>query len=257
MNCSAFFLPSNSPNRDKALSDLYYAAIEFIVAVFDYEKQTSFTKYYPTSLERGLVIAACALLKLLNSPFADIINDTEGRKHFDSAILALRYMSVRSNDLPARIAEVIMRMWRAATEGRTLGSSQKDNLSIQLRCRMSVSHVFDCTWGWRDTMRGDNNQNIPGDLSSFCQLELSDCISVTSARGEFDRAHPAALLNSRPQASDVIPTGQEAFQGINLADGQYMVGTNDANIDLRTLSDLELFDWDFNTVAGENGSSWA
>lgn len=104
-----------------------------------------------------MVSASCTLLKILNSSFAKHLDVAQGKSLFNSAVLALRTISIKNNDLPARLAEALGRMWRAAGSGLSIGTigianEQDDPLQLRIRCRMSVSHVFDCIWGWRGTL---------------------------------------------------------------------------------------------------------
>lgn len=80
---------------------------------------------------------------------------------FNTCVLAIRSASVRSNDFQERVAEASTRMWRAAgagdhesglesADGR-LGLS--DPLDLRIRSRYSFSHVYDCIWSWRRSLK--------------------------------------------------------------------------------------------------------
>jgi hypothetical protein len=79
---------------------------------------------------------------------------------FNTCILALRSISLKENDFPDRVAEAQTRMWRAAGAGfdaalNTLRSPPMDDydpLTLRIRSRMCMSHVYDCTYTWRRTI---------------------------------------------------------------------------------------------------------
>lgn len=126
-----------------------------------------------------MVSASCTLLKILNSSFAKHLDVAQGKSLFNSAVLALRTISIKNNDIPARLAEALGRMWRAAGSGLSIGTigianEQDDPLQLRIRCRMSVSHVFDCIWGWRGTLNLQPNVSTappqPADPSALLAL---------------------------------------------------------------------------------------
>jgi len=123
--------------------------------------------------------AAVALLKLLNSSFATYASDREaGEKRFWDAITAIREMTVRNNDLPQRLGEVFAQMWKADAErfeasrfselqasanGKAGNGDDVDGsggpaadlkLKLKRKSRMSMSHVYDSIWRWREEVDG-------------------------------------------------------------------------------------------------------
>jgi len=74
---------------------------------------------------------------------------------FNACILAVRSSSVKKDDFPDRVAEAHTRMWRAA--GGRFDAQQStvafaDPLTLVVRSRMCVSHVYDYVWRWRRQM---------------------------------------------------------------------------------------------------------
>ena len=111
-----------------------------------------------------IIAAAFVLLKLLNSFFASHIDVAYGRSLFTRAIQAIRSISVTTNDLPSRLAEVLAQLWRGSGAGsRQLenGSGNVDNsLQLKVRCRMSMSLVFDSVWRWREEFQAQDRGNL-------------------------------------------------------------------------------------------------
>src|SRR6202000_280336 len=86
-------------------------------------------------------------------------------------VRALRSISVSSNDLPVRLAEVLAQLWKASGSGspsvfsvdtadplgHAFGGRKpsldglENPLGLKVRSRMSQSVVFDCVWRWRET----------------------------------------------------------------------------------------------------------
>lgn len=115
---------------------------------------------FATNYIMQMVLAAgFALLKLLNSFFASQVDIVTGRTLFLQTVSALRNISVLRNDLPQRLAEVLAQLWQASGAGGHQrlfddnGSLRKDadtSLQLKVRCRMSVSLIFDSVWRWKE-----------------------------------------------------------------------------------------------------------
>lgn len=104
-----------------------------------------------------ILAAGFTLLKLLNSFFAIQVDTVTGRTIFLQTVSALRSISVVQNDLPQRLAEVLAQLWQASGAGdQRLFDDQGDkrqvdsSLQLKVRCRMSMSLVFDSVWRWKE-----------------------------------------------------------------------------------------------------------
>ena len=112
--------------------------------------------YIPRYLEQMMLAAATTLLKLLNSFYASHVDIPSGRTLFSRTVSALRQLSVRSNDLPQRLAEVMAQLWQTsgASEQRLFNSDSAskqpdESLQLRVRCRSSLSVLYDAIWRWR------------------------------------------------------------------------------------------------------------
>ncbi|KAL4880919.1 hypothetical protein BJY04DRAFT_190374 [Aspergillus karnatakaensis] len=143
------FLGSNAKNED--FTKLFIAATSFLTQVLGLESSGQIghaTNY----ILQMIVSAAFALLKILKSPFRHQIDFDYGKLLFNGSISALRRTSIMKKDRPARLADVLAQMWNAdGTPGQT--SVDSDSLQLKIRCRMSMSHVFDTVWRWRHRFR--------------------------------------------------------------------------------------------------------
>lgn len=165
LHLSAFFdEPSTKDYRERLLS-LYVATTSFLEAAMNLETDVgpvlSYTPYY---IYQMMVAAGCTLLKLSKSFFSSHIDMEYTKNLFNRTIWAIRGVSVSSNDLPERLAEVLAQMWRlGGGTQRATGSNTDvdDSLRLKVRCRMSMSLLFDSVWRWREDTR-TKGRNIEG-----------------------------------------------------------------------------------------------
>jgi hypothetical protein len=170
LHLSAFFdEPSAKDYRERLLS-LYVATTTFLEVVMNLETDVgpvlSYTPYY---IYQVMVAAGCTLLKLSKSFFSSHIDMEYTKNLFNRTIWAIRGVSVSSNDLPERLAEVLAQMWRlGGGTQRSTGNNTDvdDSLRLKVRCRMSMSLLFDSVWRWREDTR-TKGRNIEGKTIFF------------------------------------------------------------------------------------------
>jgi hypothetical protein len=159
------FLGSNARNDD--LTKLFIATTSFLGRVLDLETSPGELIGHATNyILQMIVSAAFALMKLLKSDFRRHIDFEHGKLLFNGAISALRRISVMDHDRPVRLADILAQMWNAGTPE----DAGEDTLLLKVRCRMSMSHVYDTVWRWRhrfrplksteDTQAAAANQNV-------------------------------------------------------------------------------------------------
>jgi hypothetical protein len=185
LRLSAFFDSSTTPGYMDDLMGLWRATIAFLDLIFELESQSTETVAggilrYATNYILQMIFAACfTLLKLLSSFFAKEVEFERGRTLFHRTIQTIRGMSVINNDLPWRLAELMVQMWNGARiEQRSQlaqmsgnnGTSHEtrtmvdDSLQLKVRCRMSMSLVFDSIWRWREEFQAQGRGSIEGQL---------------------------------------------------------------------------------------------
>ena len=87
-------------------------------------------------------------------------------------------MSIINNDLPWRLAELMVQLWngarveqrsqlaKMANNGNGNGVEPRtqidDSLQLKVRCRMSMSLVFDSIWRWREEFQAQGRGNLEG-----------------------------------------------------------------------------------------------
>ena len=111
-----------------------------------------------------IVAGGFTLLKLLNSFFANHIDLDYGKNLFNRTIWAIRSISVTMNDLPSRLAEVLAQLWRGGGAGSRVmpqdDGVMDSSLQLKVRCRMSMSLVFDSVWRWREEFQAKGRGNL-------------------------------------------------------------------------------------------------
>jgi hypothetical protein len=153
LHLSAFFDNPTTKDYRQALSALYHTTTSFLEAALGLETTVGpVLSYSPYYIYQMTLAAGFALLKLCKSFFAVHIDMEYSKALFNGTIRALRSMSVSSNDLPERIAEVLAQMWRMGSSSIQPGAHAEpdDSLRLKVRCRMSMSLVFDSVWRWRE-----------------------------------------------------------------------------------------------------------
>lgn len=188
LRLSAFFDSPSTVGYMDDLMGLWRAAVAFLDLVFEQEQPSPDNMNagylrYATGYILQMIIAGCfTILKLLSSFFAREIEFERGRQLFHRTIQAIRSMSVINNDLPWRLAELMVQLWNGARveqrsqmqqlrdngNGNGMGHDRAtavdDSLQLKVRCRMSMSLVFDSTWRWREEFQAQGRGSIEGQL---------------------------------------------------------------------------------------------
>ncbi len=142
------FLSSNPRSDD--LTKLFIATTSFLGRVLDLETSPGELIGHSTNyILQMIVSAAFALMKLLKSNFSRHIDFNHGKLLFNGAISAIRRISVMDHDRPVRLADILAQMWNATGPV----AAEEDVLQLKVRCRMSMSHVYDTVWRWRQRFR--------------------------------------------------------------------------------------------------------
>ncbi|KAF4505441.1 hypothetical protein G6O67_007389 [Ophiocordyceps sinensis] len=170
MRLAGFFDSSKTPGYMDDLMGLWRAATSFLDEILEVDKTTSprdtmgVTRtmlFYTTNyLQQMLIAAAFTLLKLMRSFFCKTIDFDRGRNLFHQSIQAIRATSVVHDDLQWRLAELMAQMYNGArldhNRNHALNNDDDsaiqvdDSLQLKVRCRHSMSLVFDSVWRWRE-----------------------------------------------------------------------------------------------------------
>lgn len=182
LRLSAFFDSPTTRDYHRDLLALWLATTAFLEMALSLETAAGHAISYATNYILQMIIAAgFALLKLLNSFFAKSIDLGYGKALFTRTILTIRNISVTNNDLPWRLAEVLAQLWRGGGAGSRVATPQDhtpdNSLQLKVRCRMSMSLVFDSVWRWREEFQAKGRGNLECRLPPIVQflLPLTEC----------------------------------------------------------------------------------
>lgn len=121
---------------------------------------------------------------LMNGYFRTLLDVDSGMKLIESAIDALRNISVVNNDLPARLGDVIA-FFCALPDHTTLGGVSADDVRlVQVQNRLSMSVVYDCLWTWRRHFQPPEGENRGEEVQAQDEsMPTPASLGVCSANG--------------------------------------------------------------------------
>ncbi|PHH75951.1 hypothetical protein CDD80_1913 [Ophiocordyceps camponoti-rufipedis] len=201
MRLAGFFDSSKTPGYMDDLMGLWRAATSFLDDILEVDKVTSprdalggttggtILLYATNYLQQMLVAAAFALLKLMRSFFCKTIDFDRGRSLFHHSIRAIRATSVVNNDLQWRLAELMVQMWNGARlDGRRNPTGDDDSpipvddsLQLKVRCRHSMSLVFDSVWRWREEYQAQGRGSLESESTPAAPRELLVALAAAAA----------------------------------------------------------------------------
>ncbi|TGJ88309.1 hypothetical protein E0Z10_g495 [Xylaria hypoxylon] len=183
LRLAGFFDSSTTPGYIDDLMGLWRAVSAYLdLLVVD---SNQYILVYATNyLQQMLVACGFALLKLMRSFFAKTIDASRGRTLFHRTINAIRKTSTVDNDLPWRLAELMVQMWNGARIEINNKSHYNDDaavpvddsLELKVRCRHSMSLVYDSIWRWREEYQAHGRG-----LDSLKQATNPDSANESSA----------------------------------------------------------------------------
>jgi hypothetical protein len=161
------------------VATLYQTAYSFLSQCLEADNPDDLFNYWPFFCYQAFVAAALTVLKILMSGcFDSIIDIPAGRFLLNSAILALRKMSIANNDLPARLSDVVGFLFSLPSPGPNRQPTHI--LPLRVRNRSSMSIVYDSLWQWRrhfQMSQDDTSAHIP-DKSAFLTIILRLTLSL-------------------------------------------------------------------------------
>lgn len=220
LRLSAFFDSPSSTDYHIDLFALWRSTTSFLEAAFNINSAAGNLLTYSTNYILQMIIAAgFSLLKLMNSFFAGHIDVEYGRNLFNRTIQAIRSISVFRNDLPNRLAEVLAQLWQSSGAGSRRSVANNDgmdsSLQLKVKCRMSMSLVFDSVWRWREEFQAQGRGNLESALKNPTNPD-SAVESSTASLADSSLA-PSALLGGTLTPSDGFggESNYEVFDPLN------------------------------------------
>ncbi|KAI9872723.1 MAG: hypothetical protein M1830_001260 [Pleopsidium flavum] len=134
LRLSAFFDSSCSNHYREDLLSLWLATTDFLERALSIETSAGGVLIYASNYILQMITAAgFTLLKLLNSFFATHIDLDYGKNLFTRTIWAIRTISVTTNDLPSRLAEVLAQLWRGGGAGSRMDLNGDGSVDTALK----------------------------------------------------------------------------------------------------------------------------
>lgn len=176
LRLAGFFDSHNTPGYMDDLMGLWRATVNFLDYILENDTPSphdphaggDLLRYATNYIQQMLVAAGFALLKLVRSFFVKSVDYERGRILFHRTIQAIRNTSVLQNDLNWRVAELMVQMWNGArvdSKGQAYHDEEAvheidDSLQLRVRCRHSMSLVYDSIWHWREEYQARGRGNL-------------------------------------------------------------------------------------------------
>ncbi|KAJ9645505.1 hypothetical protein H2204_001085 [Knufia peltigerae] len=250
MRLSAFFSPPSLPSYRADMFKLYQSTTEFLEVCLGLENSMSIN--LPSNYSHGLSLAHAtnyifhmmlaagfSLLKLMHNFLGEHDMDVQGASELLSrTVWALRSMSVVENDLAERLAEVLAQVWksgrvRAQPDLNKIGEGEvDDSLQLKVKCRMSVSLVFDSVWRWRRNFHFGGGK--PSDVRQHdAKLQQADSIVIPSSTNVDAAANNTAAVNDPMlSASAIVPGMAGMATGMVDSNNSYSMDYSQASYDV-------------------------
>ncbi|KAG7110879.1 Regulatory protein LEU3 like [Verticillium longisporum] len=253
LRLAGFFDSNTTPGYMDDLMGLWRATTAFLDHILEDDKVTSpgqntaghILLYASNYIQQMLVAAGFALLKLSKSFFAEIIEAERSRSLFHKTLHAIRATSVINNDLQSRLAELMVQMWNGARHDIKSVKNDEvspqpvvdDTLQLKVRCRHSMSLVFDSVWRWREDYQAQGRGTLDASESSASSTHMDSTLMPATAgaqnlpqtsgnmlaatNGALTPGTTAASLEAPPSADDNAATNgtnSNLLSGINYTD---------------------------------------
>ncbi|KAL9124939.1 MAG: hypothetical protein Q9217_005786 [Psora testacea] len=204
---SILFASPTSQDYNAGLFSLWQATTAFLESAFSLENSAGKLLAYSSNYVLQMIIAAgFTLLKLLNSFFASFVDLSYGRRLFTETIRAIRAISVTKSDLPSRLAEVLTQLWKGSGAGsknpQLTSNAMENSLQLKVKCRMSMSLVFDSVWRWREEFQALGRGNLEAALRNPTN---PDSNFDSSAASVADHSHATSVAPGEPNT--ITPDG--------------------------------------------------
>jgi hypothetical protein len=161
------FEATNSPDRPESLLKLFNSCDNHLSFISD-PTNASVLTYCPNYVFQVTLAAGFAVLKLSQSPIVDYLDVGFAKKSFNSAVMGIRKISVSNNDLPGRLAEVLVQL--KARRNALYNRNAIELPQLQVRGRMSMSVLWDSLLEWRKGFEGNGNDSTGMSITVLSSL---------------------------------------------------------------------------------------
>ncbi|OTA06732.1 Zn2Cys6 transcriptional regulator [Trichoderma parareesei] len=241
MRLAGFFDSSKTPGYLDDLMGLWRATVSFLDDLLEVDKVSSphdniggtFLLYATNYIQQMLVAAAFTLLKLMRSFFSKTIDFQRGRNLFHRSIRAIRATSVVTNDLQWRLAELMVQMWNGARLDQKNYNQEDDSpiqvddsLQLKVRCRHSMSLVFDSVWRWREEYQALGRGSLEAALKHPTNPDSANESSAASSQldSTLMPSHSLPTSNNMLTANGVLTPGAPGLSAAPATGTTSMIG---------------------------------
>ena len=151
----ALFNSPTSQNYINSLLSLYGACQSLLELVLTSSEDVS--SHCPNYIFQMILASALTVRKVLESPMIEYVDATAAKVLFNSAIVAIRKISVSNNDIPGRLAEVLAQL-KARGNRAPANKTSWQSFHLKVRSRMSMSILFDSLWEWRNGFAAEESR---------------------------------------------------------------------------------------------------
>ncbi|KAL9618907.1 MAG: hypothetical protein Q9160_006432 [Pyrenula sp. 1 TL-2023] len=235
LRLSALFSPPSLPTYRTDLIKLLHATKDFLDACFQLESSMIVEStdglsngnisllHVPNYIFQMVLASGFVLHKLKNTNLDHQDAIKVENELFSRTIWAIRNIGVSSNDLPHRLAEVLAQLWKSsrtasgmfrAENGEIFGVDGQNravekhhgtdtNLQLKVRCRMSMSLVYDSVWRWREDVhaKGQRIDATLKDATDPSSLTESAASSTTGTQFGNQLNIDNSILTSDPNGA--------------------------------------------------------
>ncbi|KAG5986881.1 hypothetical protein E4U54_005236 [Claviceps lovelessii] len=227
LRLAGFFDSNKTPGYMDDLMGLWRAASSFLDELLEVDRVTSphesgdrgtILLYATNYLQQMLVAASFTLLKLMKSFFCKNIDFDRGKSLFQQSVTAIGTTSVVHNDLQYRLAQLMTQMWSGSRLDSRINAydpdddtavQMDDSLQLKVRCRHSMSLVFDSVWRWREEYQTAGRGNIEiadFELADVVRFDGLDAKPSTNPESANDSSASSTHLDSTLMPPHSVPT---------------------------------------------------
>jgi hypothetical protein len=140
---------------------LYNTCVDFIEAVSSLLVSDEPLTLYCTNYVMYLTfMSACALITLLNCSFARCIDVEHGRRLINQAVRAVKTMNISNNDIPGRVAEVLIQMCPSGEQPNGGAAVDQEEIRLRVTSRLSANVLHDVLSRWRAKYHGQTTEGM-------------------------------------------------------------------------------------------------
>ncbi|RFU23767.1 hypothetical protein B7463_g12570, partial [Scytalidium lignicola] len=150
-----FLDTSIAESRREGVLKAYRTAVDLMSRFNERDEASDVFPHVPMYLARTILTVASVLVKVLFSDYADAVDFPEGKRLFNSAIIALRRSSIENNDITGRSAEILTQLW-------TMYSTRRPRSTyLRVNGRLAASVIFDSLLDWREGFEESHDSRTP------------------------------------------------------------------------------------------------